>query len=204
MLIICSLVFLHCILITETGLIICLLNEYYFPYKFYGVNAGYCPCQMVISKYFKRMPLCLDSFFPIYTHYVWLMVRLCFIARQMRSSGILITLWPDIILTQWIHFGETAGNTQCSKTLWKQTPTWLDMDWHICRAWPIAQLPDFSRCQLSRLWEQPMMRPIVNVTDCLLKCLVYRGVGTWKEGKFIKINHHIQPRHGIMIIGPKR
>ena len=30
------------------------------------------------------------------------------------------------------------------------------------------------------------VRPIVNVTDCLLKCLVYIGGG--KEGQFIKVN----------------
>ncbi len=50
--------------------------------------------------------------------------------------------------------------------------------------------------------EQPMVRSIVNVTDCLLKCLVYRGGG--KEGQFIKVNYHIQSSHGIMIIGPTR
>jgi len=58
-------------------------------------------------------------------------------------------------------------------------------------------LPD---CPDSRLSEQPMVRPIVTVTDHLLKCLVYRGGG--KEGQFIKVNYHIQSRHGIMIIGP--
>jgi len=47
-----------------------------------------------------------------------------------------------------------------------------------------------------------MVKPIVNVTDCLLKCLVYRGGGM--EGQFIKVNYHIQSRHGIMIIGPAR
>ena len=47
-----------------------------------------------------------------------------------------------------------------------------------------------------------MVKPIVNVTDCLLKCLVYRGGGM--EDQFIKVNYHIQSRHGIMIIGPAR
>ena len=36
----------------------------------------------------------------------------------------------------------------------------------------------------------------MSVTDCLLKCLVYRRGG--KEGQFIKVNYHIQSRHGIM------
>jgi len=40
----------------------------------------------------------------------------------------------------------------------------------------------------------------VSVTDCLLKCLVYRGGR--KEGQFIKVNYHIHSRQGIMIIGP--
>ena len=47
-----------------------------------------------------------------------------------------------------------------------------------------------------------MVRPIVNFTDCLLKCLDYRGGG--KEGQFIKVNYHIQSRHEIMIICPTR
>ena len=38
------------------------------------------------------------------------------------------------------------------------------------RAWPIAHLPDCPGSQLSRLLEQPMVRLIVSVTDCLLKC----------------------------------
>jgi len=38
----------------------------------------------------------------------------------------------------------------------------------------------------------------VIVTNCLLKCLVYRGGG--KEGQFLKVNYHIQSRLGIMII----
>jgi len=36
------------------------------------------------------------------------------------------------------------------------------------RAWLIAHLPDCPDCQLSRLWQQPIVRPIVSVTDCLL------------------------------------
>src|SRR6218665_3920515 len=40
-----------------------------------------------------------------------------------------------------------------------------------------------------------MVSPIENVTNCLLKCLVYRGGG--KEGQFIKVNYHIQYRQGI-------
>jgi len=35
------------------------------------------------------------------------------------------------------------------------------------RDWPIAHLPDCPDCQLSRLWEQPMLSPIVNVSYCL-------------------------------------
>ena len=38
--------------------------------------------------------------------------------------------------------------------------------------------------------------------DCLLKCFVYREGG--KEDQFIKVNCHIQSRHGIMIIGSKK
>ena len=45
-----------------------------------------------------------------------------------------------------------------------------------------------------------MVRPIVIVTDCLQKCLVYCGGG--KESQFINVNYHIQSRHGIMIICP--
>ena len=50
-----------------------------------------------------------------------------------------------------------------------------------------------------------MVRLIVNVTDCLLKCLVFRGGG--KESQFVKVNYHnnhIQSRHRIMIIGPTK
>src|SRR6218665_3509921 len=50
-----------------------------------------------------------------------------------------------------------------------------------------------------RLSEQRMVRPIEIVTNCLLKCHVYREGG--KEGQFIKVNYRIQSRHGIMITG---
>ena len=72
----------------------------------------------------------------------------------------------------------------------------------VCRAWPTAHVPYCLDNRLSRLSEQLMARPIVIVTDCLLKCLVYRGGGN--EGQFIKVNYHIQSRHGITIIGPTR
>jgi len=37
-----------------------------------------------------------------------------------------------------------------------------------CRAWPIVHLADCSDGRLSQLWEQPMLRPMLSVTDCLL------------------------------------
>jgi len=49
--------------------------------------------------------------------------------------------------------------------------------------------------ELDRLHNYPIVTmPIVNVSDCLLKCLLYRGDG--KDGQFIKVNYHIQSRHG--------
>ena len=47
-----------------------------------------------------------------------------------------------------------------------------------------------------------MVIPIVNVTDCLLKCLVYKGGG--KEDQFIKVKYHIQCKHGITVSGPTK
>ena len=35
------------------------------------------------------------------------------------------------------------------------------------RAWPMLHLADCSDGRLSRLWEQPMLRPMLSVTDCL-------------------------------------
>jgi len=38
----------------------------------------------------------------------------------------------------------------------------------LSRAWPIVHLADCSDGRLSRWWEQPMLRPMSSVTDCLL------------------------------------
>jgi len=55
------------------------------------------------------------------------------------------------------------------------------------------------------------MVPIVKTANGEADCECYRlSIETtclqrgWKESQFIKVNFHIQSRHGIMIIGPTR
>ena len=133
---------------------------------------------------------------------IWLSVSVVMIAMGNACETVLswtvqvvpVTYWNtfNLVLVYWLYSLGLIIFLLCSLSPFEQ----LDA---LSRAWPIAQLPDCPDVycpdwENSRLWEQQ----IVNVTDCLLKCLVYRGGG--KAGQFIKVNYHIQSRHGIRII----
>ena len=106
----------------------------------------------------------------------------CIINYYVVSPRLSLYLVCVVLLRRNIPHRYIKKSTSVAEIVFWVTFLMTKLELDRLHIYPIVPTPESL---LSRLSEQPMVRPIVIATDYILKCLVYTG---GEEGQFLAVN----------------